>query len=541
MADQSWDVCVVGSGAAGGMAAWALASRGVGVLLLEAGDWVRASQFIGHQWPYQLPGRGLDREYSRRLMAREPFESRGEAAPFGFGVVRAVGGKSLLWSAHVFRFSPYDFASARKMGADIDWPIRYDDLAPHYDRVERLMGVAASRQNHPNVPDYADPMKPIGLRCCDRELQRGLRKLNRGYSLLPLPKAINTRRRDGRPACHWCGHCNFGCEIESKYTSANTPVPKALQTGRCTLLTRAFVTGLEVQGGRIRSLRYLDAGREERRAQARAFVLACGPIETARLLLATGIANSSGQVGRNLISHINPSVQGYLPQLEGAPIVNDDGTDNFHGIIPDIYWQTPHRDFTGGYHFQTSGGVQQGIHFGRGCQWAGAVAGYGTAFKRQVRRRLTGLVGLHPQGVMLPSRNNFVELDPTEKNDFGLPVPILHFSYGANERAMYRDMMDRSAEIIEAAGGRVTGRSPRLSHDPFHYVGTCRMGDDPRRSVVNRYCQAHDVPNLFIADGSTFTAYPEKNPTLTVLALSLRAASYLAEELRKGNFIAKAL
>lgn len=535
--DQNWDVCVVGSGAGGGIAAWNLATRGARVIVLEGGDWVQPTRFVGHKWPYEFPGRGLEREYSAGFMSREPYQQQGNAAPFGFGVVRAVGGKSLLWSAHVFRFSPYDFASAQKMGADIDWPIRYDELAPYYARVERLIGVASSRRDYPNVPDNDSPMKPIGLRCCDRELQRGLRKLNRGYQVFPLPKAINTAERDGRPACHWCGHCNYGCEIDSKYTSANTPIPKALKTGRCTLVTNALVVGLEQADGRVRSARYLNTKtRTEHQVRARAFVLACGPIETARLLLVSRVANSSGQVGRSLMSHINPSVQGYLPQLEASPVVNDDGTDNFHGIIPDIYWKSPNPNFQGGYHIQTTGGVQQGIHFGRGFAWASAVPGFGSSFKKGVRERLPALVGLHPQGTMLPSKDNFVELHPTERNQFGLPAPVIHVSYGRNERAMARDMQERCAEMIEAAGGRVTTRSPRLSHDPFHYVGTCRMGHDPKRSVLNRYCQSHDAPNLFIADGSSFTAYPEKNPTLTVMAFSLWTTSYLAEELRKGNF-----
>lgn len=530
------DVCVVGSGAGGGIAAWNLASLGARVILLEGGDWVRPARFVGHKWPYEFPGRGLEGEYTAGLMSREPYQMEGDAAPFGFGVLRAVGGKTLLWSAHVFRFSPYDFASARKMGADIDWPVRYEELAPYYARIERLIGVASSRRNHPNVPDNDSPMQPIPLRCADRELEGGLKKLNRGYQIFPIPKAINTVNRDGRPACHWCGHCNYGCEVESKATSANTAIPKALQTGRCTLLRHALAVRLESSGNRIRNLRYIDTRTgDEHQLKARAFVVACGPIETARLLLVSGVGNSSGQVGRNLMSHINPSVQGYLPQLEGSAIVNDDGTDNFHGIIPDIYWKSPHPAFQGGYHIQTTGGVQQGIHFGRGFAWAAAIPGFGASLKRRIRERLPALVGLHPQGTMTPSKSNFVALHPSEKNAAGQPVPVIHLSYGPNERAMAADMMERCAEIIEAAGGRVTARSPRITHDPFHYVGTCRMGDDPKRSVLNRYCQSHDVANLFIADGSSFTAYPEKNPTLTVMALSLWATSYLAEELRKGN------
>lgn len=534
--NEEWDVCIIGSGAAGGIAAWALASKGARVLVLEGGDWLKAGQLAGHKWPYEFPMRGIPDAYSREFFAREPYRQAGDAAPFRFGVVRAVGGKTIFWSAHVFRFSEYDFASARKMGADIDWPVTYREIAHYYERIERLIGVAASRQNHPNVPDSVSTMKPVGMRCCDREFQRGLQKLNRGYRIFPIPKAINTATRDGRPACHWCGKCNYGCEVNSKYTSANTAIPKALQTGRCTLRTSALVVRLEQSGGVIRSVRYIDAAsKEERTARAKAFIVACGPVETARLLLASQVANASGQVGKNLISHINPSVQGYLPALEGSEILNDDGTDNFHCIIPDIYWNAPGKNFAGGYQIQTTGGAQQGVHFGRPPQFAAALPGFGASFKQQVRRRLPALVGLNPQGIMLPSKDNFVELHPTEKNPFGLPVPLIHMSYGANERALAKDMVDRCAEMIEASGGRVTNRAQRIGHDPFHYVGTARMGDNPKSSVLNKYCQSHDVANLFIADGSSFTAYPEKNPTLTVMAMSLRAAEYLADQLKKGN------
>ncbi|MBI3679207.1 MAG: GMC family oxidoreductase [Acidobacteria bacterium] len=532
---ETYDVCVIGSGAAGGMAAWNLASQGARVVVLEGGDWVKPGQFIGHKPPHAFDSRGLAGEYTRHLFTPEPFKMEGNAAPFRFGVLRAVGGKTLLWSAHVFRFSEHDFQSARKLGASIDWPVRYQELAPCYARVERLIGIAASPQSHPNVPDSVITMKSIGLRCADHELMRGLAKLKRGYSLFPIPKAINTQGRDGRPACHWCGHCNYGCEVDSKYTSANTAVPKAVKTGRCQLVVNAHVVKLEASDGLLSAARYIDAAsREERLVTARAFVLACGPIETARLLLVSGLANSSGQVGRNLMSHINPFVQGYLPQLEGAKVVNDDGTDNFHGIIPDVYWNRPSGQFAGGYHIQTTGGAQQGIHFGRGVEWAAQIPGFGEQFKNAVRRRLPALVGLHPQGTMPPSAKNYVELDSAGKNAFGLPAPRILMNYGANEESMARDMIARSSEIIEAAGGKVTTRSPRLSHDPFHYVGTCRMGDDAKQSVVNRHCQAHDVANLFIADGSAFVAYPEKNPTLTVMALALWSTDHLMRLSKRG-------
>ena len=533
MADKTWDVCVIGSGAAGGMAAYTLAAKGVRVVVLEAGDWIQPSEFRGWTWPYEFATRGLKREYNRHIFSREPYETRGEGR-FGFGVVRAVGGKSLMWSAHAFRFSAYDFANARKMGAPLDWPISYEDVKPYYERVENLIGMAGSH-NHPNVPGGAY-MKDIGLRCCDTELKKGLAKLRRGDTLFPIPKAIVTEQGRERPQCVWCGGCNYGCSINAKYTSANTAIPKALASGNCELIRNAHATGFRVSDGKLDAVRYLDVKQgEEREVAARAFMLACGPIETPRLLLAAGLANSSGQVGRNLMSHISGMVSGYLPRLEDTTVINDDGTDNFHGMIPDTHWNSPNPNFAGGYQIQTTGGATNGLHFGRSVSFAGAIEGYGLSFKKRVRARFPSLVALAPQGTMVPSADNFVELHPTKKNEAGLPVPIIHITYGPNERALARDMFQRCAEIIEASGGKVLNIPARNRHDPFHYVGTCRMGDDPRRSVTSKYSQTHDVKNLFVADGSVFAAYPEKNPTLTVMALSMRASDYLAEQLQKGE------
>jgi choline dehydrogenase-like flavoprotein len=533
VAESGRDICIIGSGAAGGIAAYTLARLGASVTVLEAGDWIRPSEFRSWKWPYEFPARGLHREYTSHIFSPEPYETRGEPR-FRFGVVRAVGGKSLMWSAHAFRFSAPDFLSARTMGSDIDWPIRYEDVKPYYEKVEALIGMAGSH-DHPNVPG-GRYMKDIGLRCCDGELKKGLDRRKLGEVLFPIPKAITTEKGRERAPCVWCGGCNYGCAVEAKYTSANTPIPKALATGNCELITNAHAVGFRMSAGKPEAVRYIDTEKnEEREVAARAFVVACGPVETPRLLLASGLANSSGQVGRNLMSHINGMVSGYLPALEDSPVINDDGTDNFHGMIPDIYWNNPSPDFRGGYQIQTTGGATNGLHFGRPVSFASAIEGYGASFKRQVRERFPSLVALAPQGTMLPSPRNFVELDPNHKNEAGLPVPIIHMNYGENEKAMARDMFERCGEIIEAAGGKVTRSPERNGHDPFHYVGTCRMGDDPKRSVTNSYGQSHDLPNVFVADGSVFTAYPEKNPTLTVMSLAMRSSEYLAEQLEKGQ------
>jgi len=293
------------------------------------------------------------------------------------------------------------------------------------------------------------------------------------------------------------------------------------------------------EGTLATGVRYVDARTmQSAEVRARYVVLACGPVESARLLLLSksarfpaGLANSSGLVGKNLISHSTAGVWGVLKSLKGGEVVNDDGTESGHAYVASFYWQKPHRDFPTAYHII----VESGAQLGTGSPgFAAAVPGFGAGFKREVRAAYPALIRLATQNGMIPSPGRYVELDPEVKDVYGLPVPKIHFDFTGEDRAIFKDANEKCAEILEASGGEITGTAASPGVDSTHYVGTCRMGRDAKTSVLDTFCRAHDVGNLYVADGSCFIDYSEKNPTLTVMALASRCADHVYEQLRQS-------
>lgn len=533
---KSYDVCVVGSGAAGGVVAMQLAERGASVVVLEAGKWVDpARDFYSHTMPYELPKNGKGWDPRRHLTvdrAKEPFTKAGEQR-FDHFLTKAVGGKTLLWAGLSWRNSPYDFAT---------WPIKYEELAPYYDRMERLMGVTGNYDRHPNVPDGVF-LKPLAWNCASHQIKKGCDKLDaKKFRMITSRKAILTERHESkRPVCHYCGHCMRGCDVDAKYTSANTAMPRALATGQCKLILHANAAEVMVSkdGRTATGVRYFDAQTRQRyEVNARKVVLACGPIESARLLLMSksahfpnGLANSSGLVGKNLITHTSSGAQGYLKSLVGSAPYNDDGTESGHAYIASFYWETPHPDFPKGYHIIVDSGSRVSS---TNSMFSANIEGFGADFKRRARDRAPALISLYSQNGMIPSPERFVELDPTVKDIYGLPVPKIHHHLTAEDLAISKDATEKICEIIEASGGVVTNVNPQPGSDSVHWTGTCKMGNDPKSSVLTPFLQSHDVPNLFVADGSGFIDFSEKNPTLTVMALASRCADQIYEELRRS-------
>ncbi len=531
-----YDVVVVGSGAAGGVVAMQLAQQGASVAVLEAGKWVEpAKEFHSHTMPYELPknGRGWDpRAHLRVDPVKEPFTNAGSKRVDHF-LTKAVGGKTLLWAGLSWRNSPYDFAA---------WPVKYEELAPHYDRMEKLMGVTGNYDRHPNVPDGVF-LKPLPWNCAAYEIQKGCNKLDpKRFRMITARKAILTERNwSTRPACHYCGHCMRGCDSESKYTSANTAMPEALKTGKCKLILHANAAEVTISrdGRKATGVRYIDTRtRRSYEVRGRHIVLAAGPIESARLLLLskssafpTGLANSTGLVGKNLISHTTAGAQGYLKSLENGPVYNDDGTESSHAYIASFYWDKPHPNFPKGYHIIIDSGSRVSSSspgFGQ------HVPGFGAGFKRRVRERAPALLSLYSQNGMIASPERFMELDPQVKDVYGLPVARIHFNLTTEDMAIFRDATEKIASIIEASGGVVTGVNGAPGVDSVHWVGTCKMGNDAKTSVLTPYLRSHDVENLYVADGSGFIDYSEKNPTLTVMALASRCADFIHEQLKRG-------
>ena len=531
-----YDVCVVGTGAAGGVVAMRLAQSGASVVALEAGKWVDpAKDFYSHTMPYEAPKNGFGWDPRRHLRvdpAKEPFSKEANIG-INYFVTKAVGGKTLLWAGLSWRNSPFDFAS---------WPVKYEELAPYYDRMEQLMGVTGNYDHHPNVPDGVF-LKPLPWNCAAYEVKKGCEKLDpKRYRMIAARKAILTERNwSKRTPCHFCGHCMRGCDTESKFTSANTSIPEAMKTGKLKLILFANAAEVTVSkdGRKATGVRYYDARTlKSYEVKARYVVLACGPIESARLLLMskssrfpTGLANSSGLVGKNLISHTTASAGGYLKSLKGREVIHDDGTESSHAYIASFYWEKPHPDFPKGYHIIVNSGTRLGVGY---PGFAHDPAGFGPDFKREVRKRFPALINLYSQNGMIPSPERYVELDPKVKDKYGLPAPKIHFNLTTEDRAIFKDATEKISEIIEASGGVISYTQPRPGVDSVHFVGTCKMGNDPKTSVLTPFLRTHDVENLYVADGSGFIDYSEKNPTLTVMALASRSADHIREQLSLG-------
>lgn len=541
MAQPEYDVCVVGSGPGGGIATYILASAGFKVALVESGTQLRPGvDYGGHGSVYE----NLDK---RLALGRGPFFSVTELSDQnhftpvgdrpGHGLLRALGGRSLCWAGHSLRFGPGDFRS---------WPVSYEEVAPYYSRAERLMCVHGFKDGLWNMPD-GEFQKGVPLRCGEQMLRYGVERLKaqgRKMEFVAQRKAMPTEARPGgRAKCHYCGHCMWGCEVDSKYTSANTPIPLAQRTGNLKLLTGCTMTRIlmHADGRRVRGIEYHHASGQTEAINCRALVLACSTVETARLLLAnktnefpTGLANSSGQVGRNLTSHFGLTVTGFFPQLRNRDASNDDGTAYYHSLLTGLYWGQPSKDFEGTYQVQCGAGLHP---FGHGVR---TVPGFGSSLKRDLKEKNICHAGMNMQGSLLVSQKKFVDLDPERKDKFGVPLARVHLHYEDNDVAMARDMVQTCEEIIQAAGGEVLERPKQidpstLQIDYNHWVGTTRMGKDPKTSVLNPYGQSHDIPNLFVGDSSVFSAYPEKNPTLTNIALSWRMSEHLIAKVKSGD------
>jgi len=557
-----YDVCIIGSGAAGGMAAKVLTEGGLDVVLLEAGPPVDPStDYKEHVWPYELPHRGVGVGAKLKGVLGDEFmapngawEIEGEpytTAPgtrFRWFRSRIVGGRTNHWGRIALRFAPVDFRSRSTDGMGDDWPISYDDVAPYYDKVESYIGVFGSKENIPSAPDgvFLPPPKP---RCSELLAKRGCDKLN--IPLIPSRLAIITKPLNGRPACHYCGQCGRGCKTASNFSSSQVLLPQAVATGRFTLITGAMAREIIVgKDGKAEAVSYVDkATRTERRVKAKAIVVGASACESARLLLNSrstlfpdGLANSSGTVGRYLMDTVGSEGAGYFPQMAKVPPHNHDGVGGLHMYVP--WWKYDRKnDFLRGYHIELGGGRDMpGVgEFDDICD---EHEGYGSALKQRCKDMYGSFIGFAGRGEMIPNENSYCDLDPNIVDRWGIPVLRFKWQFSDNEFKMAKDMQETFRGIVEAAGGtyitktRPDGENPHGIADGgviIHELGTARMGSSPKTSVLNGYCQTHDVKNLFVTDGASFVTNPDKNPTLTILALSWRASDYLLEQAKKGN------
>jgi choline dehydrogenase-like flavoprotein len=554
-------VCVVGSGAGGGMAAKILTEAGLTVAMLEAGPPVNPEKdFKMFTWPYELPHRGAGvgglatANFSEFLAPNGAWTIEGEpytAAPggsFQWFRSRIVGGRTNHWGRIALRFSPIDFKSYTRDGLGTDWPITYEDIAPYYDKVEGYIGVFGTKENVSSAPDgvFLPPPKP---RCTELIVKKTCDHLN--IICIPSRLAILTRALNGRAPCHYCGQCGRGCITGSNFSSSQVLIPPAMQTGKLTLITGAMAREVLVgKDGKAQGISYIDkATGTEKRISARAVVLAASSCESSRLLLNSksagfpdGLANSSGVVGRYLMDSVGSHGAGYFPQLERMPRHNHDGTGGMHMYVP--WWKFDRKnDFPRGYHIELYGGQDMpdvGM-FGGLCE---REEGYGLGLKQRARQIYGTTIGFAGRGEMIPNPDSYCEIDPDVVDQWGIPALRFHFKWSEYELRQAKDMQETFRSIVESAGGEYRTKTDIDGPYPYgimeggriiHEVGTARMGSDPKTSVLNGYCQAHDVNNLFVMDGAPLVTNPDKNPTLTIMALAWRASEYLADQAKKGN------
>jgi choline dehydrogenase-like flavoprotein len=556
-----YDVCIIGSGAAGGTAAKVLTEGGLNVVMLEAGPALHPeTDFKEHVWPYQLPHRGAgiggraSADFGEFLAPNGSWDIDGEPytnAPgsrFRWFRSRIVGGRTNHWGRIALRFAPVDFKARSTDGMGDDWPISYEDLAPYYDKVESYIGVFGTPENVSSAPNgvFLPPPKP---RCTETIVKKACDKI--GVACIPSRLAVITKPLNGRAPCHYCGQCGRGCMTASNFSSSQVMLPVAEKTGRFTLVTNAMVREIVIgKDGKAEAVSYIEKPtRTEKKIFARAFIVGASACESARLLLNSkstsfpdGLANSSGVIGRYLTDSVGSSGGGFFPQLLKMPPHNHDGVGGMHMYVP--WWKYERKnEFLRGYHIELWGGRNMpGVgEFAGVCE---TEEGYGSALKQKCRELYGTYIGFSGRGEMIANENTYCEIDPDAVDEWGIPVLRFHFRWSDNEIKMARDMQQTFREIVEAGGGTYTTKTESDGPNPYgiqdggviiHELGVVRMGASPKTSALNGFCQAHDVKNLFVTDAASFVSNPDKNPTLTIMAVSWRASEYLLEEAKKGN------
>ncbi|GAA4300507.1 GMC family oxidoreductase [Compostibacter hankyongensis] len=566
-----YDVCIVGSGAGGGMAAYILSKAGLKIALLEAGPMFDpADPKIRTQlkWPYESPRRGagttrpfgdFDAAWGGWQIDGEPYTHK-NGTEFDWFRSRMIGGRTNHWGRISLRFGPRDFKHKDVDGLGENWPIGYEDVAPYYDKVDKLIGVFGTREGIENEPDghFLPPPKP---RLHELMMKRGAEKV--GVKVIHSRLSMLTRPINDRKSCFYCSQCNRSCQIYADFSSSSVLVKPALKTGNVDVFTNAMAREvLTDRNGQATGVSYVHKDdMQEYEVRAKTVVLAASACESARLLLNSksaqhpnGLANSSNVVGKYLHDSTGASRGAILPQLFGRKRYNEDGVGGMHLYTP--WWLDNKKlDFPRGYHIEYGGGMgMPGYGFGFGMENMNGrfpardgkkkeAGGYGASLKDDYRYFYGAGFGMAGRGECIAREDNYCEIDPNVVDKYGIPVLRFNYTWSDHEIKQAKHMQDTFEEIIHAMGGIPTGTKPgpeskyglEAPGRIIHEVGTVRMGDDPKRSAVNKFNQAHDCKNLFVVDGGPFVSQADKNPTWTILALSWRASENMIDQLKKGN------
>lgn len=557
-----YDNIVVGSGASGGWVAKELTERGLTVLMLEAGPpRIPTRDFTEHVWPYQLKFRGFGNQ--QQLLRTQPIQRLCYACdeyshqffvndlenpytfppdkPFMWIRGRQVGGKTFCWARESYRYSDNEFKAASRDGHGEDWPISYRELEPYYDLVESFIGVSASYEGLPQMPD-GKFLPPMAL-SCGGVMAKDIVERKFGWRVMPDRVANLTVAHRGRPACHYCDQCQRGCYTASYFNSPSVTLPAAAVTGNLTLISDAVVSHVLMDNtARAQGVHYIDRiTRQHHDAYAHVVIVAAGALESTRILLNSrssshpnGVGNSNGVLGHYLMDHFTieggggfiPSFRSSKREAVGRPCgflipkyVNADST------------RERNKNFVRGYRFDGDGSQELYEH-------AFLMSDFGQKWRKRVREEIPYYFAIEAQGECLPREENYVKLDADKKDAWGIPVLHINARYGENEKAMAVAMREHIGAILDAMNlSEVTPPRNELSlfGKNIHECGTARMGNDPQKSVVDRNCKVHDTGNVFVTDGAVFTTQGCYEPTLTIMAISARAGEHIAQSSRRGE------
>ncbi|GAB4055471.1 GMC oxidoreductase [Spirosoma litoris] len=573
-APTQYDVVIVGSGAGGGMAAYTLAKAGAKVALLEAGGYFDPAdpKYITQlKWPWESPRRGagttrafgdFDAAWGGWDIEGEPYSAK-QGTEFYWFRSRMLGGRTNHWGRISMRFGPDDFRRRSLTGIGDDWPIAYEDLKPFYDRVDKMIGVFGSIEtDFPNEPNghFLPPPKP---RLHELMLRKGARSI--GVPVIPSRLSILTKPiNKDRGSCFYCSQCGRACQAYADFSSSSVLCIPAVKTGNVTLINGAMAREVltDPKTGLATGVSYVDTRTlEEVTIKAKSVILSASTCETARLLLNSksarfpnGLANSSGVIGKYLNDSTGASRSGFVPALMDRKRYNEDGVGGMHVFTP--WWLDNKKlDFPRGYHIEYGGGMgMPGYGFGGGMENMNGRfpgrdgkmkpgGGYGAGLKDDYRRFYGAYIGMAGRGEPIPLESNYCEIDPNNVDKYGIPTLRFHYKWSENEIKQAKHMQDTFEEIIHAMGGTPLGNKPGPENNYgleapgkiIHEVGTVRMGNDPQKSALNKWQQAHDVKNLFVVDAAPFVSQGDKNVTWTILASSMRTTEYLIDEVKKKN------
>ncbi len=556
--DKETDICIIGSGAGGAAAAYALGRAGFSVVVLEAGPRVGPEDYHTNKVEWEKLGNPFidpaenrknyfytfstseklnpDYDHLRSRTKHRGLYNRGEKRkPPRISRVKAVGGSTLHYKGEAHRFSPYSFKYKSLYGISGDWPLAYEDLEPYYEKAEKILGVAGSNENPFKAPRGPFPLPPHELSCASKRVKTGFDKL--GLDLLPNSLNILSDSKNGRPACNYCNGCYLGCKIKAKGSMDVTFIKMAEATGNVEVRPRSVVRKITVnKNGKVEGVIYFDSRGKEKRLKSKMVVLSAGSLESPRLLLNSrsslfpdGLANSSGAVGKYFMETLTSTVTALF----------NERIDSYKGLQTDSRawnYNEPGNvsSFKGGVVFGVSAAELLGP-----LSYAKLLApGWGQEHKDFMRKYFGHAINIYAIGEQLPREENTISVEKNVKDSFGIPVAKVTTRQDRNDLEIISFMSKKCREIAEAAGAKDILRE-YSSYDLSlisHMSGTCRMGNDPEKAVLNSFCQSHDIRNLFVIDNSCFvTEGGGDSPSLTIHAIALRASEYIIDEVKKNS------